>query len=214
MKKLVVYFMFLVCFSCSNKPARTPTFDKDSSYSYEVGFVLDKSYPSDEEKRIFRLIEEETYEGELHDITFDVKGKHVYYTSTGDPFVVGDCAFYTFVRWMHHACQLGWIADKDLWKRNSIQDLRNILADRISFKGRFDKDHVAGFTKEDIKKMGVFLDFPHENIRFLFFPLKLDEYLPVFSLLRFKFKNLPDDSVQANAITVQEDYFRLHKQDF
>jgi hypothetical protein len=70
---------------------------------------------------------------------------HFFYVYWAEPFVVGDCGIYALVRLLRHYCKLYELGiltdvpeptkDSNFWKKYSIQELRDKIADRLDANG-------------------------------------------------------------------------------
>jgi hypothetical protein len=119
MKKIIHLFLLLsvilICPSCKKAAVRTYYFSEDTYIYYEQ-------------------ISTEDYQGMSQPFAIKfVNGNHYYYNLKEEPYIVGDCVLYAVVRALRHLGQNGNI-DPDLWKRYTILELRNLLADIVAIR--------------------------------------------------------------------------------
>ncbi|MDR2436808.1 MAG: hypothetical protein LBD17_01870 [Endomicrobium sp.] len=107
--------------------------------------LLTRNYHNIEEEKedsIYNDIEHQEFGNAPRPIT--ATGDHFFYVFWSEPFVVGDCGLYAFVRLLRHYCKLyeqGYLDDvpeltKDpkFWRKYTIQQLRNKIADELVTK--------------------------------------------------------------------------------
>jgi hypothetical protein len=147
-KKLYICVLFLtislVCSSCKSNSGDSLTRSVPSFHPHANNIF---SPVSEREKTIFENIPKENFDT-MHQ-PFKIKyinRNHYYYGYPNEDYVVSECVLYAVVRALYHLGKLGRI-DPDLWKKHSIQELRNILAD------------ISG--EDRVRKMGIWLDNFH-----------------------------------------------------
>jgi hypothetical protein len=155
-------FLLPAC-NCKGKKGKPRDTTKLEDLTIRVDNNVKNPDPNDvveREKAIRKEIESETYGPKLHKVR--MIGVHFYYESNDkETYIGGDCGLFAVLRFLHHAGQLGAadgkgkVVDKDLWKRYSNQQLRDIIADNP------DGDlypRGCGHGREAARKQGIMLD--------------------------------------------------------